>query len=409
MCRERRPRRSIFGEIPKILRKDLKLMKNKTMQRIAKMIKPHIKSILIITILAIIINIGEIAKPYIVKIIIDDYLSLGIFEKGAITIATLGWIYISIVIVGNIINYIATTATNMLGEKVIYTLRNKLFIFTQKANITFHDKTSSGKLFVRITNDVEDVATLFKDVLATFMKDVVLIIAIIIIMCVLSIKLSMVSFIVLPFVILSSYIITKMLNKVYDFSKNIRTQVNTFLAETIYGLKLIKIFNRQKEKQVECERLTKDFLDSRKPTGILEGLLPALLTIFKNLGIAIIIWASVNAWFGIELQIGLVYMFVTYLESLFDPITRIVENMEVVQESVVSINKIYDILDEVQYIEDLDKGIEMTTTKGKIEFRNVWFSYDNENWVLKNVSFTINSGESIAFVGKTGSRKNNNN
>lgn len=384
-------------------------MKNKTMQRLGKMIKPHIKSILIITILAIIINIGEIAKPYIVKIVIDDYLSLGIFEKGAITIATLGWVYISIVIVGNIINYIATTATNMLGEKVIYTLRNKLFIFTQKANITFHDKTSSGKLFVRITNDVEDVATLFKDVLSTFMKDVVLIIAIIVIMCVLSIKLSMASFIVIPFVILSSYIITKMLNKVYDFSKNIRTQVNTFLAETIYGLKLIKIFNRQKEKQIECEKLTKDFLDSRKPTGILEGLLPALLTIFKNLGIALIVFASVNAWFGIELQIGLVYMFITYLESLFDPITRIVENMEVVQESVVSINKIYDILEQTEYTEDIDNGTQMGETRGKIEFKNVWFSYDNENWVLKNVSFIINPGESIAFVGKTGSRKNYNN
>lgn len=384
-------------------------MKNKTMQRIVKMIKPHIKSILIITILAIIINIGEIAKPYIVKIIIDDYLSFGIFEKGAITIATLGWIYISIVIVGNIIDFIATTATNMLGEKVIYSLRNKLFIFTQKANIPFHDKTSSGKLFVRITNDVEDVATLFKDVLSTFMKDVVLIVAIIIIMCVLSIKLSMVSFIVLPFVILSAYIITKILNKVYDFSKNIRTQVNTFLAETIYGLKLIKIFNRQKEKQIECEKLTKDFLDSRKPTGILEGLLPALLEIFKNLGISIIVWASVNAWFGIELQIGLVYMFITYLESLFDPITRIVENMEAVQESVVSINKIYDILEQEECLEDFNEGMEITKTRGKIEFKNVWFSYDNENWVLKNVSFTINPGESIALVGKTGSRKNYNN
>ncbi len=384
-------------------------MKNKTMRRIIKMIKPHIKSIVIITILAIIINIGEIIKPYIVKIIIDDYLSFGIFEKGAITIATLGWIYISIVIVGNIIDYIATTATNMLGEKVIYSLRNKLFIFTQKANITFHDKTSSGKLFVRITNDVEDVATLFKDVVSTFMKDVVLIVAIIIIMCVLSIKLSIVSFIVLPFVIFSAYVITKILNKVYDFSKNIRTQVNTFLAETIYGLKLIKIFNRQKEKQLECERLTKDFLNSRKPTGILEGLLPALLEIFKNLGISIIVWATVNAWFGIELQIGLVYMFITYLESLFDPITRIVENMEVVQESVVSINKIYDILEQTECIENLDDGIDMNTTKGKIEFRNVWFSYDNENWVLKNVSFTINPGESIALVGKTGSRKNYNN
>lgn len=384
-------------------------MKNKTMLRIAKMIKPHIKSILIITILAIIINIGEIAKPYLVKIIIDDYLSVGIFEKGAITIATIGWIYISIVIVGNILDYIATTATNMLGEKVIYSLRNKLFIFTQKANTPFHDKTSSGKLFVRITNDVEDVATLFKEVLSTFMKDIVLIIAIIIIMCVLSIKLSMVSFIVLPFVILSAYIITKMLNKVYDFSKNIRTQVNTFLAETIYGLKLIKIFNRQKEKQIECEKLTKDFLDSRKPTGILEGLLPALLEIFKNLGISIIVWASVNSWFGIELQIGLVYMFITYLESLFDPITRIVENMEAVQESVVSINKIYDILDQEECLEDFDEGMEITKTRGKIEFKDVWFSYDNENWVLRNVSFTINPGESIALVGKTGSRKNYNN
>lgn len=384
-------------------------MKNKTMRRIFKMIKPYRKSIIIITILAIIINIGEIIKPYLVKIVIDDYLSLGIYEKGAITIATIGWIYIGIVVIGNIIDFIATTATNMLGEKVIYSLRNKLFIYTQKANIAFHDNTSSGKLFVRITNDVEDVATLFKEVLATFMKDIILIIAIILIMCILSIQLSMLSFIVIPFVIVSAYVITRILNKVHEFSQNIRTKVNTFLAETIYGLKLIKIFNRQKEKQEECEKLTKDFLDSRKPTGILEGLLPALLTIFKNLGIAIIVWASVNNWFGIELQIGLVYMFVTYLGDLFEPITRIVENMEVVQESVVSINKIYDILEHEEYLENLEQGIEMTEAKGKIEFKNVWFSYDNENWVLKNVSFTINPGESIAFVGKTGSRKDYNN
>ena len=385
-------------------KQDTLMKKNQTMNRILKMMKPHIKPILIITILSIIINFGEILKPYLVKIIIDDYLSVGIFTRGAITIATIGWLYIAIVIVGNVIDYIATTATNMLGEKVIYSLRNKLFIYTQKANITFHDNMSSGKLFVRITNDVEDVATLFKEVLATFVKDIVLIIAIIIIMCVLSIKLSMVSFIVIPFVIISSYVITKILNKVYDFSKNIRTQVNTFLAETIYGLKLIKVFNRQKEKQEECERLTKDFLDSRKPTGILEGLLPALLTLFENLGIAIIVWACVNNWFGIEVDVGIVYMFITYLKSLFEPISRIVENMEVVQESVVSINKIYDILEKEEYLEKLKDGIEISETKGKIEFKNVWFSYDDKNWVLKNISFTINPGESVAFVGKTGSR-----
>ena len=328
---------------------------NKTMSRLYKMIRPHFKAISIITILSIIISMCEIARPYLIKVIIDDYLSLGIFAKGAITIATIGWIYIGLVILGNVIDYIATTATNMLGENVIYSLRNKLFTYTQKANVTFHDNTSSGKLFVRITNDVEDVSTLFKEVIATFIKDVLLIIAIIAIMCALSIKLSMVSFIVIPLVIITSFLITKALNKIYDFSKNIRTMLNTFLAETIYGLKLIKIFNRQKEKQEECEKLTKDFWDSRKPAAILEGLLPAMLTIFKNLGIALIVWASVNHWFGIELQVGLIYMFVTYIERLFEPITRIVENIEVVQESIVSINKIYEILEKEEYVEDLKK------------------------------------------------------
>lgn len=129
------------------------------------------------------------------------------------------------------------------------------------------------------------------------------------------------------------------------------------------------------------------------------------MTILEHLAIALIICVCINNWFGISLEVGFIYVFTRYINKLFEPITRIVENIEVVQEAFVSINKIYDILDEKQYIEDFEKGITLKEIKGKIEFRNVWFSYDNENWVLKNVSFTINPGESIALVGRTGSGK----
>lgn len=129
------------------------------------------------------------------------------------------------------------------------------------------------------------------------------------------------------------------------------------------------------------------------------------MTLLEHLAIALIICVCINNWFGISLEVGFIYVFTRYINKLFEPITRIVENIEVVQEAFVSINKIYDILDEKQYIEDFEKGIMLKEIKGKIEFRNVWFSYDNEKWVLKNVSFTINPGESIALVGKTGSGK----
>lgn len=380
-------------------------MRTTLFERIKILLKPHIKTVIIVTILSLIINIGEIIRPYLIKIVIDDYLNAGIYQKGAITIGIIGAVYIGIVIIGNILDFIASSATNMMGEDVLYSIRNKLYRFTQYVNIPFHDRTSAGKLYVRITNDVEDISSFFKDVITTVLKDFVLMIAIIVIMITFSKQLSLMAFIVIPFVILTSFILTRTINKIYNYSKTIRTHLNTFLAESIYGIKLIKIFNRQREKQKECEEYTTKFRDSRMPGGIFEGLLPALIDIFQYLSISIIIWGCVNHWFGINMDVGLIYVFITYIKQLFEPITRIIDNIETVQEAVVSIDKIFDILDQKEYLEDFETGKEIKEIKGKIEFRNVWFAYEGENWILKNVSFIINPGESIALVGKTGSGK----
>lgn len=381
-------------------------MKNKTLSRVLELAKPHKKTILITSILSLMIGIGEIVKPYLLEVAIDEYISQGIFQKGSMTVAMIGAIYIGVVLLGNMIDFITTTTVNMMGEEVIYSLRNRLFKFTQNTNITFHDKTSAGKLFVRITNDVEDISSLFKDIVATIVKDVILILAIAGIMLYFNWKLGMLSFIVVPFIILFSVTLTTILHKQYDVSKVIRTNLNTFLAESIYGGKIIKVFNIQKEKQEECESYTGDYFKARVKTGFIEGLLPALMTILENVGIAIIVVACTNHVWGIGLEVGFIYAFITYIKQLFEPITRIIENIETVQEAFVSIDKIYDILDQREYLEDFETGIELKEVKGKIEFKNVWFSYNNgEEWILKDVSFTINPGESIALVGKTGSGK----
>lgn len=380
-------------------------MKNKTLKRCYNIIKPHLKTIIIVSIIAIIIDLLEISKPYLIKIIIDNFLSFGISQIGFFSINIIGFTYLIIVVIGNVLDFVTRTKTNIMGEEILYTMRNKIYKYTQDANISFHDKMPAGKLFVRITNDVEDISSLFKDVITTLFKDIISILAVICIMIYLSIKLSLLSFIVIPFVIITSIVLTKILNKIYDASKVARTNINTFLAESIYGAKLIKIFNIQKEKQQECEDLTQEFIEKRLPSSIFEGLFPGIMSLFENLAITIIIIACINSWFGITMEAGAIYIFVSYIKSLFEPINRTIDNIEIVQEAFVSINKIYDIIEQTEYLEDFENGIELENVVGKLEFKNVWFAYENENWILKDISFVIEPGETIALVGKTGSGK----
>ena len=380
-------------------------MKQKTIERFKKMVKPYKKTILIVTLMALFIDICELVKPYLLEQVMDKYLLEKLYIYNNISITTIAVIYILIVIIGNIVDYINRITTNNMGEKVMYNLRNQLYKYIEKSNVTFHDKTPSGKLYVRVTSDTEDVYALFSEVITTFPKDIIIILGLLTMMIYMSIQLSAINILIIPLLLVVTITISKILKKIFNRSKEYRTVLNTFLAESIYGIKLIKIFNRQKEKQEECEENTKNYRNSSKNIGVLYGLLPGLIDLIENIGISLIVLFCANKWLGVNLEVGVIYLFITYLRKIFEPIDRIIENVEIVQDATSSIDKIYEILEHEEYLEDYDSGIEIKDVKGKIEFKNVWFAYEDENWILKDVSFTINPGESIALVGKTGSGK----
>ncbi len=380
-------------------------MSKKTLSRFKNMVKPYWKTILIVTIFSIIIDGVELIKPYIIQQVIDNYLKNKVYIYNNISINIVALIYISLVLGGNILDYINRCISFNLGEKVLCDLRLKLFEFSEKANLRFHDKTSSGKLYVRITSDTEDIYNLFAEVITTIPMDIIIIIGLIIAMIYISASLSVVNFLMIIVLIITTVIISNKMNKIFDKSKAERTKLNTFLAESIYGVKLIKIFNRQIEKQKECKEKTDKYNKATKGLAYLFGTLPGVIDLIENLTIAIIIVLCTKKFFGVDLQVGIIYLFISYLKKIIDPIDRIIENMEVVTDAFSSIDKIYDILEQKEYLEDIDSGIELKDVKGKIEFKNVWFAYEKDNWILKDVSFCIEPGESAALVGKTGSGK----
>ena len=380
-------------------------MKEKTLKRFKIMVKPYKKTIIIVTLMALFIDVCELVKPFLLEQVMDKYLPDKLYVYNGISIAAIVAFYIIIVIIGNIVDYINRITTNNMGEKVMYNLRNQLYKYIEKANVSFHDKTPSGKLYVRVTSDTEDVYALFSEVITTFPKDLIIIIGLLVMMVYISFQLATINILIIPLLLIVTITISKMLRKIFSRSIEFRTVLNTFLAESIYGIKLIKIFNRQKEKQEECEKNTKNHRDSLKNIGILYGILPGMMNLIENIGISLIVLFCANKWLGINLDVGIVYLFITYLRKIFEPIDRIIENVEVVQDATSSIDKIYEILEHDEYLEDYDSGIKLEKVRGKIEFRNVWFAYEAENWILKDVSFTINPGESIALVGKTGSGK----
>lgn len=226
-------------------------------------------------------------------------------------------------------------------------------------------------------------------------------------MVTLNLELALISFLVIPLMVFLVVFIKNKIKENFLDMKHFIGMINGFMAESISGMKIIQIFTAEKEKAEEFLILNNKYFKTTSIQVRLNSMLRPASDVFQSLAIAILIWYAMGQIAGHTLQIGILYAFTTYIKQFFNPISDLADKYNNIQSALVSADRIFDLLKQKDILEDLDDGISLEHIEGSIEFRNVWFAYNNKDWILKNVSFKIEKGQTAAFVGETGNIKNN--
>lgn len=365
--------------------------------------RPYLPLLLLSMVLVLVINAAVLIKPYIIKHVIDSYITKGINDRSALW--TMGIIYFVLVVIGAVFTYAQSYILTYVGQKIMFNIRNSLFTHIQNMSMSFFDRNSTGRILTRVTNDVEALNDLFSGVLVNLFRDFVMVIGIVATMAFMDFRLMLVSVSCIPLIVLATVIYRIAARKNFIRMKSMIARINGFLAENISGMKLVQIFHREKEKFRELEELDREYFKFSFREIILNSFSRPLVDIINNLTIAVLIYFCTERVIGNTLEIGLLYAFITYIKQFFDPISTISEQYTTIQSAVVSSGRIFEILDTVDVQEDIHGGRPLGPVKGEIEFKNVWFAYNEEEWILKDLSFKIEAGETAAFVGATGSGK----
>lgn len=373
--------------------------------RLLKMTKPYLIYIIIAALCVLLVNGAELLKPYILKVVIDDFLINKRPESGLYSINTMGAAYLLVIAASSFLTVAQVNLMNYAGQQIISSLRKKVFTHIQHFPLSILDKFSSGRLVTRATNDIEALNEMFTDVLINLFKDVFLIIGIVIVMFRLNIILALISFTVLPFIFLITFYFKGKIKSNFRIMKALIGRINGFYAENISGMKLVQIFHREEEKRKEFQDLNNEYYNATIFQVRMNSFFRPAIEIFQTIAIAFIIWYGMGRILKSTIEIGTLYVFTNYIKQFFEPINDLAENYNTIQSAIVSADRVFELLDQEENLEDLDIGLNVDRFNGEIEFKNVWFAYKDEDWVLKDVSFEIKKGETAAFVGATGAGK----
>jgi len=382
-----------------------KVKSPKAIRRLLKLMLPYKKRVILACVCVIIVNVAQLIKPYILKLVIDDFLTKHIVEDGLYSITTMGILYFVVVAMSGFFSITQVMLINKVGQDIMKHLRSRVFKTVQLLPLWYLDKTSSGSLITRATNDVEALSEMYTDVLISLFKDVFLIIGIVYTMLIINVKLALISFCVVPFMFGAVFILKTKIKRNFTKMKSLIGKINGFMAENISGMKLVQIFHGEKEKKEEFCELNNEYFKATLFQVWMNSFLKPAADVFQSLAVAILIWYGMGKIADQSLSVGVLYAFTTYIKQFFNPISDLADNYTTIQSALVSADRIFELLDEEENLEDLDLGVSASCFQGNIEFKNVWFSYNNEDWILRNVSFKINKGQTAAFVGETGAGK----
>jgi len=381
-----------------------KLHKINSIKRLLALTKPYLNKIILAALCVMLVNAAELLKPYILKLVIDDFLIKKISQNGMYSITSMGLLYFIVVAIGGLSSFTQVNLINKAGQEIMRNLRRRVFRTIQFLPLSYLDKTSSGRLITRATNDVEALSEMYTDVIISLFKDIFLLIGIVYAMLALDVKLALISFSVVPLMFFIIFLMKNKIKKNFTKMKSLIGKINGFMAENISGMKIIQIFAGEKEKNNEFLKLNGEYLKSTLFQVRMNSILRPAADVFQSLSVAIILWYSMIKILNHTLELGVLFAFTTYIKQFFNPISDLADNYTTIQSALVSAERIFELLDEEDSLEDLDEGRSIDL-QGDIEFKNVWFSYNNSDWILKNVCFKVKKGETVAFIGETGAGK----
>jgi len=374
--------------------------KSSTMRLIAYM-KPYAHWVIFALLLVLGLTAFDLYRPMLVGDAIDTFGANGDYD---VIIAT-AIKYAVVLALSFAFNIAQTWILQKTGQNIILQMRKDLYRHIQSLGSRYFDITPVGKLVTRVTNDVEALNEMYSGILVQLFRNIVKIVGLAGVMLMLDVRLAAISFVLMPLVIGLTVLCQKIARNIYRLYRTRLTDINTFLSEHLSGMKIIQIFGRQERKFEEFHDKNTKLYKAFYREMLMYAVFRPLIYILSILSLMIVLWFGSKNVFDEIISVGTLYIFSNYIRSFFDPIQELAEQFSTLQSSIASAEKIFTVMDEDEFIPEVENPKQPDKIIGKIEFDHVWFAYDGKNYVLKDVSFVINPGEKVAFVGATGAGK----
>ncbi|MCI9438962.1 MAG: ABC transporter ATP-binding protein [Lachnospiraceae bacterium] len=363
--------------------------------------KPYVGWVAVCLILVLALTGFDLYRPMLIGDAIDLFETQGNYDVIIETTVKYG----IVLALSFVFNISQTWLLQKMGQSIILTVRKDLYAHIQSLSSRYFDLTPVGRLVTRVTNDVEALDEMYSGILVRLFRNIVKIIGLAAVMLMLDWRLAMISFVLLPFVAVLTVIFRKIARRTYRISRTRLTDVNTFLSENISGMRIIQIFGREKRKFEEFDDKNHKLYRAGYREMMVFAIFRPIIYILSIISLMIVLGAGSADVMGNVISIGTLYIFAQYIQSFFEPIQELAEQFSTLQSSIASAEKIFTIMSEEPLVKEDENPVILPEIKGRIEFSHVWFAYDNENYVLRDVSFVIEPGQKVAFVGATGAGK----
>ncbi|MCC5945484.1 MAG: ABC transporter ATP-binding protein [Bernardetiaceae bacterium] len=372
----------------------------KVLKRILVFVKPYKIRFGLIVLLTVLMGALAPIKPYLVKITIDDYILIGNWDGLAQIILVL----VVAVLFQALIQLIHTYQSGWLGQHIVRDIRIQVFEHIMSMRLKFYDKTPIGRLVTRNISDIETLSNIFTQGLANIIGDLLQIIFILIVMLVLDWRLTLVSLSVLPILIIGTYVFKEKIKKAFNEVRNAVSNLNTFVQEHISGMTIVQIFNSEEREYEKFKDINKEHRQAHIKTVLYFSLYFPLADIVSAAGTGLVVWYGARHALDGEIALGTIIAFIMYLSMFFRPIRTLADRFNTLQLGIVSSDRIIKLLDNQEHIQHEGTFVPQTI-KGDLCFEHVWFAYNEEEYVLKDISFDVKQGQSVAIVGATGAGK----